>query len=355
MSCHAHADLGMINHCTELCDLVQSRLCEIDNTILYIQENASLFVSEDIKEMMADLTRSKENILSKVHQISLSVDNTDSYNKVKKLTQEAYILLDEANNVSIVRMGAIKSMIQESLDSAIRENQDELLRISEGMVQKRGDLPSFLETISDSEVRSAVRILSRNPEYNNLTLDEIKKTAEKRLHPETALSLQNENQIKEKILSDMKQNQVDEKVIDDIMNNSNSSKNILEIITESDKAIISEKIRKKTINAIISNITNKGFIVDKKKIRLIRETDTVKITAQKPGGQLAEFRINLDGSFIYKFDEYEGQACQKDIVPFIEDLESIYGIKVGNIREVRLNPDKTSKRNYQSMDIMKRG
>ncbi|MDR2944657.1 MAG: hypothetical protein LBU81_06225 [Methanosarcinales archaeon] len=349
------ADLGMISHCTELCSLTQSRLCEIDKTISYLQENSSSLMNEDIEAFIEDLNESKEKILAKVRQISSDVNQTTGYNDVQNLIREAGSLLSEANDVSIIRMSAIKKMVQKSLESAIRENQEELAGASKGLARQRKDLPSFLESISDSEVRIAVRILSGNPEYNALSMNELKQLAEKKIQPEAAQSSENAHAIIEERISDMKINGVDDKIIESVVNASFSSKTLLDIINESDEAILSEKIRKKAIASIISNIADKGFIVDKKKIRLLRETNAVKITAMKPGGQIAEFHIHLDGSFIYKFDEYEGQACQKDIVSFIDDLNSIYGIKVGNIREKWLNPDKISKVNYQNSDVMKRG
>lgn len=42
----------------------------------------------------------------------------------------------------------------------------------------------------------------------------------------------------------------------------------------------------------------------------------------------------MDGKFEYCFDGYEGQACQKDIEPFMKDLEEVYGIKVLNQTEL---------------------
>jgi len=354
-----YADLEMISHCTELCNLAQSRLCGIDQTIEYLQKNASMLIDEDISGLIKDLEASKENILSKIHEISSSVSSANtqmSYDEVREMTNRTRSLLSEANDVSIIKMGVIKNMIRESLDSAIKEHEDEVKRLSEGRAKKRNDLSPFLESISDAEVRGTVRILVRNPEYNNLSLNEIKNLAEKRLGSDASLPESDINNIRKQILTNMADNCVEGETISAIMNDFDpSAPNVLKLINESDEAVISEKIRKNAINAIILNITDKGFIVEKKNIRLIREKNEVKITAMKPGGQRAEFHINLNGSFIYKFDEYEGQACQKDITPFIADLDSVYGMKVGNIKEEWSNPDKSAKMNYQKTDVMRGG
>ena len=69
--------------------------------------------------------------------------------------------------------------------------------------------------------------------------------------------------------------------------------------------------------------------------------------------QKLNLRSNLDGKFVYKFDGYEGQACQDDIQPFMNDLEEIYGIKVIKQTEIWSNPDKNSTMKYQTINYNK--
>ena len=46
------------------------------------------------------------------------------------------------------------------------------------------------------------------------------------------------------------------------------------------------------------------------------------MVAMKASGERADFKIYMDGKFIYDFHHgYKGQACQKDIEPFMKDLE----------------------------------
>ena len=121
------------------------------------------------------------------------------------------------------------------------------------------------------------------------------------------------------------------------------------MIVAATSEIIDERLRKSAIQAIVKSISEKGFVVEKKNIRLIRETNTVKITAMKPGSQKAEFSVDLDGKFNYRFDGYEGRACEKDIEPFEEDLERIYGIKIREKKTIWDNPDKITKSHYTEM------
>lgn len=117
--------------------------------------------------------------------------------------------------------------------------------------------------------------------------------------------------------------------------------------------IVGEKVRQKSLKIIMDAIKQRGFVVDKKNIKIKRDTNEVIMVALKASGEKAEFRIFVDGKFIYDFHGYEGQACQKDIEPFMHDLEEVYGIKVTKQTEIWSNPDKISTMKYQAMNTNK--
>ena len=117
--------------------------------------------------------------------------------------------------------------------------------------------------------------------------------------------------------------------------------------------IVNEKVRRESVKIIVQAIKKRGFLVDGKSIKIDRENNQVNIVAQKPSGAKAEFKVFLDGKFEYRFDGYEGQACQKDIKPFMDELEEVYGIKVLKQTEIWSNPDKNSTMKYQTIDYNK--
>ena len=89
--------------------------------------------------------------------------------------------------------------------------------------------------------------------------------------------------------------------------------------------------------------------MDKKNIKIKRDTNEVIMVGLKASGEKAEFRVFLDGKFIYDFRGYEGQVCQKDIQPFLNDLEEVYGLHVTKTHEIWSNPDKISSMKYQTV------
>ena len=117
--------------------------------------------------------------------------------------------------------------------------------------------------------------------------------------------------------------------------------------------IVGEKVRQKSLKIIMQAIKARGFVVDKNNIKIKRDTNEVVLVALKASGEKAEFRVFLDGKFIYDFRGYEGQACQKDIEPFMHDLEEVYGVKVTSQQTIWSNPDKISTMKYQSINTNK--
>ena len=126
------------------------------------------------------------------------------------------------------------------------------------------------------------------------------------------------------------------------------AKSIDEANAIANEAITDETIRKETLKVIIKAIKDRGFIVDtKKNLKIDKERNIVKLVALKASGQMAEFEIQLNGKFMYHFDEYEGHACKKDIEPFLEDLKNIYDINILHEEVTWENPDKIQTQKYQ--------
>ena len=83
----------------------------------------------------------------------------------------------------------------------------------------------------------------------------------------------------------------------------------------------------------------------------IMETDTVRLVAVKPGGQRAEFSIDLHGRFMYHLQGYEGSACEKDIGPLERDLEEVYGIRLTDRQTVWSNPDRMAAMHHMETKV----
>lgn len=111
-----------------------------------------------------------------------------------------------------------------------------------------------------------------------------------------------------------------------------------------EKAVLDERIRKEVVRTVVKSLKDAGFVLEQNPLRHQEQGDDyVKIVAKKPSGKRALCKIKLSGEFIYKFDQYEGKACEKDIAKFRTDLEEVYGIHLSHERVLWENPDKISR------------
>ena len=114
------------------------------------------------------------------------------------------------------------------------------------------------------------------------------------------------------------------------------------LLAENDKvdgAIADETVRREVIKAIYLSLKKSGFIVNAPQLA----DDVVLLRAKKPAGQQAEFKVELDGTLAFKFDNYEGQKCKKDIDEVTALLDECYGVKLSNRRVLWSNPDRIQK------------
>ena len=74
----------------------------------------------------------------------------------------------------------------------------------------------------------------------------------------------------------------------------------------------------------------------------------VVITAQRPSGNKAQFRLTLDNKMWYRLDGYEGQSCLKDISLAKVDWESVYGIHLSDEVVKWQNPDRILRQQGQT-------
>ena len=122
----------------------------------------------------------------------------------------------------------------------------------------------------------------------------------------------------------------------------NVEKKVIEIENEVDETLISEATRRETVAAIVKQLQKQEFTVGKPQLIKTDGKNYVKIVAKKPSGKRAVCNVDLRGKIAYKFDNYEGMTCLKDIEKFNVDLEQIYSVKLSDERVLWQNPDKLS-------------
>lgn len=116
------------------------------------------------------------------------------------------------------------------------------------------------------------------------------------------------------------------------------------VTEETDEAMVDEEVRRETVKAVYKWFNDHDFTLSKPKLI----DGAVVITAQRPSGNKAQFKLTLDNKMWYRLDGYEGQSCLKDISSAKADWESAYGIKLSDEVVKWQNPDRILRQQGQT-------
>lgn len=263
---------------------------------------------------------------------------TNDSDNVEKLAAD---LQNRVNDMATKRIVETRALLESLLAENIEENERMLKNKANGIITISTDVQKLLDSISDEITRQFTYLAYLH--NDTLSGDALLKAG---------IALKNEsyesrmNKERERIRRELEAARIEKTTIEKVISD---KKTLTEIRAAATEEIVGERVRQKSLKIIMSAIKQRGFIVDKKNIKINRESNEVIMVALKASGEKAEFRVFLDGKFIYDFRGYEGQSCQKDIQPFLDDLEEVYGIHVTKTQEIWSNPDKISTMKYQAV------
>ena len=322
------------------CNTAIHSLCQIDKVIDKIHKTADKLETSKVKEYEAYLQRSNGIIKKKIEAFK---NTLEKYNEARtysmfteKVQTESRELLNTVNELTGSKLAVIYQMIDEGLLNAGKETVRSMLDRAHGVITISNDILSKINSIEDVSLRElAYQEIKRN---DKLSYEEIITRAQEEY--DILLGKQTRKAIEE-YKEELNAKGINTEELD-------KAKSIDEANAIANDAIIDETIRNETLKVIIKAIKNRGFIVDtKKNLKIDKKRNIVKLVALKASGQIAEFEIQLNGKFMYHFDEYEGHACKKDIQPFLEDLKNIYDINILHEEVTWENPDKIQTQKYQ--------
>lgn len=339
--------------CESICEVAEKQIAELDEDIAKLERQSLSLSSERAKSFAESINRERnefhrriEELLSKAKEIAeKGVVSRDSdrlrLNSADNVDKAAQELQNQVNELAAKRLVEMHALYQSLLESSIEENQKRLREKANGVIIIPAEIQKLLDSIQDETERQFTYLAYLK--NDTISGDDLIR-AGKELKSETYKSRIEKE--REKIRRELEAARVEKTTIDKVVT---ENKPLSEIRSAATEEIVGEKIRQKSLKIIMSAITARGFIVDKKNIKIKRDTNEVILVGLKASGEKAEFRVFLDGKFIYDFRGYEGQACQKDIQPFLNDLEEVYGLHVTKTQEIWSNPDKISSMKYQTV------
>ena len=348
--------------CESICEVAENVVKELEETLSQIKGSASSLLNYQTKALETQIEGEKASLLRRIEEVRQKAEQdavqgvvrTDS-DVLRQQTREntvqmAEALRREADRLRSQRIVEYEGLLQSILKDDLQENYQKLLQKAKG----EAFIPSAVQRLLDSIEDVVLRHFTYLAYLQDDTL-----SGEALLAAGRALSEQTYEQRcaaeEEKIRAELAAAKLDGKIIARVLQQKgdNARESLSVVRSAATQEIVGEKIRQKSLKIILKAVQERGFIVDKKNIKINRETNEVIVVALKASGERAQFRIYLDGKFIYNFRGYEGQACQKDIEPFMKALEDVYGMEVSKRTEIWKNPDKISSMKYQTINTNK--
>lgn len=352
--------------CESVCEVAEARLKELDGLLTQLEKTSSSILDERVTELRVAIEKEKQNLIRQIADVrrkaqqdaKQGVVHTDNHDSRYVHRDDAIIaaqnlqqLTDHLSSKKLIEFkGLLTALLGESIDNSYRKMRER----NNGVITIDEATHRVLDSIEDATLKQFAHLAYL--ENNELVGDAliaagkalmekvVNATYESRYAEETA-----------KIRAELEAARVDRETVEKVINEaSGSAQEKLTTIREAaTQEIVGEKVRQKSLKIIMDAIKQRGFVVDKKNIKIKRDTNEVILVALKASGEKAEFRVFLDGRFIYDFHGYEGQACQKDIEPFLHDLEEVYGIQITKQTQIWSNPDKISTMKYQAINTNK--
>ncbi|TCT16012.1 hypothetical protein EDC18_10226 [Natranaerovirga pectinivora] len=358
---------GISIQCQSICEMASSQLCKLDRMLDVLESGSTRLLNSQTDALRKEITKIKQQIQNKIDSVLSKAKKKASLGRVVVDSDymgshaNAYEVINEAEELEVMvttladtKLVEMESLLNQLMNSQLATYQEKLKDLASGRIRINYDVQEKINMITDEVIRQYVYLAwVDNPDasYDSLysLAMKMKYSADNRQYVAV------EEKKIEEIKTELRDEKIDEKTIEKIVSqNDGTAKERVQKARELANAeIVNEKVRRESVKIIVQAIKKRGFFVDVKSIKIDRENNQVNILAQKPSGAKAEFKVFMDGKFEYRFDGYEGQACQKDIKPFMDELEDVYGIKVIKQTEIWSNPDKNSTMKYQTIDYNK--
>ncbi|WP_315369233.1 hypothetical protein [Oribacterium sinus] len=356
---------GISIQCQSICEMASSHLCKLDKMLDEIENSSKRLLNSQTEALRKEIIKTKQKLQAKIDSVIQQARRNASRGTVVVDSDfmgkhaNAYGVIDEAKELKkmVARLSDTKivefeSLLNQLLGNKLESQNERLKDLASGKLSINIEVQRKIEEIEDEIVKQYVYLAwvdHPDESFDRLytIAMNVKDLADRKQYEIT------EKAKIEEIKIELREEKIDETTIDKItsVSNGTAKERIQRVREQANAKIVDEKVRKESVKIIVKSIKNRGFVVDAKSINIDRANNQVIIVAMKPSGAKAEFKVFLDGKFEYCFNGYEGQACQKDIQPFMQDLEEVYGIKVMNQTELwGGNPDKNSTIKYQTVN-----
>lgn len=328
-----------------------------------ISQGFDKFIPEEIKRLQSDLDSIQENLEDNpfaARDISMQVQNyiyglrslarnakgnfeRAERERIKKIEEEEKRQRDletkHRNEIITAMNKEYLNTIKEIENPAVQNFCENDLKIIKDKIDS-GNISDI--SVLKKELNSAINKAEKQAEeWKQKALKEVETEAIKQETNEIKSIIENQ------VIEDVEKKEKIIKTIEELKKNNMPANNIKQEINkiqkEIEEVLINEDVRREAVKAIYKQLKSQNFTVEPPKLFKNGNEDFVKIVAKMPSGKKAVCNLTNKGKIVYKFDNYEGMTCLKDIQKFNVDLEKIYSVKLSNDRVLWSNPDRIGK------------
>ena len=320
------------------------------------KDGVAAYIPDEMNRLESDLSRIRTLLISDPEEARELSYIVGSYiRSMSSLASAAREQFDRAErlrveNMRIERQQHQSELVQayfeilKSITNSIVVNysasdlQDLKKKIDAGILTNKSELTARAKAIIANAEKKA-------DEWKSKTINSNRRTNAVEIIDDTEARLRNENiEDKEKAQQFLDRiNQLRSGLANGRIDVEAVEKQINALENEVDDTHITEETRREAVKAIIKQLRSQEFTVEKTQVVQMDGKNYVKIVAKQPSGKRAICNIDLHGKIAYKFDNYEGMTCLKDIEKFNVDLQQVYSIKLSDERVLWSNPDKLDK------------
>ena len=317
---------------------------EMNRLKVDLDEISRLLVTNPVEAR--DISREVGSYINSVANLGQSAIR--QFELEEKINQQK--LQEERNTNKSVILKYFYSIIKNISDPITRDfAKEDLENLKNSIITQTGKTDADLEDLKTAIMARFTSIINhathKATEWKKRKLSESQKQSRFEQLQDVEEDLKHDNiEDKERLdkllaaINDMKQGLQDDKGVEE-----NFEEKLQTITDKIDETVISESTRREAVKAIVKSLKIQDFTVGKPQLIVDEKRNFVKITAKRPSGKKAECIVDLEGKIKYKFDEYEGMSCLKDIEKFNVDLDQIYSIKLSDQRILWENPNRISK------------
>jgi len=311
----------------------------INAQIIRLEEQFKAAMTRLEKYQMRDEIKQKLMESLNINDVKTQIEhikNTMNINGLNQVTNRINQFFDGIENYVMLSFDLDKKDYNEAIQNMFEMWSE----------NNKGVLSEALSETNDELLQNYMITAYRNDPY--VSKDMLKSQAENMMKDSLQFQKKRAQNNLEKILIS--------KGIDKVISkseNENPTKTLTEINNENTQKTVDKAVRNRVLNSVLKIIKQQGFLISKENV--VEKGDHAIINSIKPNGEAVRFEVYLDGRFVYKFHDYEGLSCEKDIENFEKQFESIYGFKIEDKKTTWSNPDKLKKQNHNTFNNNKIG